>query len=287
MKIVITGASGFIGSELAAHFYARGDQVIGISRRESRSAAWHTFFQTSLGQSCDPAAFQNADLVIHTAHDRTKGACQTNVSGTKLWFDQARRAGAHLQLFLSSVAAHREAPSEYGRAKFILEEYFFKEGGLVIRPGLVVGHGGTFMEMLHFLTRFPVVPIPGGDRLKVVLTDITTLSEVALKHSFLKKRAIYNLFQPEWIGLYSLGREIRRLFKVRGFLLPLPIALSKFMIKMAEKVWLPQTLSYESLCNTEKSQYYGYVSSYPELGLPIKTLTEMLKTYNDKNREES
>jgi uncharacterized protein (TIGR01777 family) len=60
MRIVITGASGMIGSRVAAALRARGDEVVGLSRGGSDGAVrWDPL--------AEPAPIGEADAVIHLA----------------------------------------------------------------------------------------------------------------------------------------------------------------------------------------------------------------------------
>jgi nucleoside-diphosphate-sugar epimerase len=277
MKIVITGVHGFLGSELARRFSAQGHNVVGLSRRAPEGLALGAFYSASLGQAAPSGALAGADLVVHGAHDRSPGAQALNVQGTQAWAEQARREGARQQLFLTSVSAHADAPSEYGRAKASLETYFAGIGGLLLRPGLVVGAGGTFGDLVHMLRRYPLVPVLGGESLKVVLTDLDSLFETVAGFQALKPGASYNLFQPEWVGLLSLSRGIRNYFKRRTLLVPVPLSLSVGLLSVGQKLGLPKTLGPESLKNLEHCRDYGYLSSYASLGLRDKPLDVMLR----------
>ena len=277
MKIVITGVQGFLGSELARRFMDQGHQVAGLSRRSAGQLDLSASYAVGLGDSAPAGAFRDADLLVHAAHDRSPGAEEKNISGTRRWAEQARREGVVTQLFLTSVSAHPDAPSEYGRAKAALEIYFESIGGLLLRPGLVVGKGGTFGDMANLLKRFPVVPILGGDRLQVVLTDVDALFTAVSGFQNLRPGACYNLFQPDWLGLLGLSHGIRRHFGLRNLLVPVPLALSVALLTLGQKSGLAPTLGPESLKNLERCREYAYVSSYPELGLPLKTLDEMLQ----------
>lgn len=85
MKVVVTGASGFIGSALCDALLARGDTVVGLSRDPQRargtnpSVVWHAWEPTL--ERPPAAAFENADGVI-------------NLEGEKInqrWTDDAKR----------------------------------------------------------------------------------------------------------------------------------------------------------------------------------------------------
>jgi nucleoside-diphosphate-sugar epimerase len=277
VKIVITGVRGFLGADLARRFLQHGHEVVGISRAQPIGLGLSAFFALGLGEAAPKEAFGGADLIIHAAHDRGAGAQNLNVEGTKLWAEQGRRHGAARQLFITSVSAHPQAPSEYGRAKAMLETYFSDIGALLVRPGLVVGGGGTFGDMTRMIRRYPALPILGGDSLKVVLTDLDSLFETAARFPSLVPGRSYNLFQGEWVGLLSLSREIRRYFTRKTLLIPVPLSLSLGLLTLGQKLGAPTTLGPESLKNLEHCRDYGYESSYDELGLPLRSLEEMLR----------
>jgi uncharacterized protein (TIGR01777 family) len=69
LKVLVTGASGLIGSALCDALFARGDDVVGLTRDTGRARAanprvtWHKWDPTL--ERPDPAAFAGVDGVVH------------------------------------------------------------------------------------------------------------------------------------------------------------------------------------------------------------------------------
>jgi uncharacterized protein len=85
VRVLVTGASGFIGSALCDALLARGDSVVGLSRDPQRargsnpSVVWHAWEPTL--ERPPAAAFENVDAVV-------------NLEGEKInqrWTDDAKR----------------------------------------------------------------------------------------------------------------------------------------------------------------------------------------------------
>jgi uncharacterized protein (TIGR01777 family) len=85
VRVLVTGASGFIGSALCDALLARGDSVVGLSRDPQRARStnpgviWHTWEPTL--ERPPAGAFENVDAVV-------------NLEGEKInqrWTDDAKR----------------------------------------------------------------------------------------------------------------------------------------------------------------------------------------------------
>lgn len=63
-RIAVTGASGLVGTALSAALSARGDEVLHLVRRPSRTAAEITW---EPGRDLDPSALSGVDAVVHLA----------------------------------------------------------------------------------------------------------------------------------------------------------------------------------------------------------------------------
>ena len=69
MRVLVTGASGLIGSALCDALFARGDDVVGLSRDPGRArganprVSWHKWEPTL--ERPDPAAFEGVEAVVN------------------------------------------------------------------------------------------------------------------------------------------------------------------------------------------------------------------------------
>ena len=129
MRIVITGATGHVGSALLKRLQAARSeegadlQLVGVSRRDPdqkaapyRDVEWHSI---DIGEPRDQQAlakaFAGADAVVHLAwliqpnHDREL-LRRTNVAGTAQVLAAARTAGVRHIVCASSVGAYSPAP---------------------------------------------------------------------------------------------------------------------------------------------------------------------------------
>jgi uncharacterized protein (TIGR01777 family) len=96
VKVLVTGASGLIGRALCDALFARGDDVVGLTRNPSRARSanprvtWHRWEPTL--ERPDPAAFEGVDGVVHLLGERID---QKWTDEAKQKIMESRRQGTH------------------------------------------------------------------------------------------------------------------------------------------------------------------------------------------------
>jgi NADH dehydrogenase len=182
--VAITGANGFIGSALLQTFAGAGWRVIALTRRPIADplVEWRRY---DLRDDRVPDGLcDGVDVLVHCAYARRRpgaDAFATNVRASKTLFDAARAAGTKQLIFVSSLAADKNALSEYGRQKFRIEQMLDPNGDAVVRSGLVLGNGGLFARMQTYLRRRSLVPLIDGGRQPVQTVGVDDLSCCVLR----------------------------------------------------------------------------------------------------------
>lgn len=171
MRILVTGARGFIGAGVVDAAHRQGHQVIAIdSAAQGRDLpAGIDFVQGDITRPEDwRKAFEGVDAVVHCAAihrpdeiaEGTVRSIEVNLRGTRLMLQTAAESGVRRFVHLSSAKAYGEPlgyPSKeddlvnpvesYGLAKVVTEEfcrYFTAAAGMrcvALRPFSVYGLG--------------------------------------------------------------------------------------------------------------------------------------------------
>ena len=187
--VLITGASGFIGTHLAEILAPRGDEVTCLVRSTSRTELLDPLPVTKVcGDVTDIASLQKPtagrQVVYHLAGCirtvRTRQLFEVNEEGTRNVAEVcARQARPPVLVVVSSLAAvaptkdgrpiredHPSAPvSKYGRSKLAGEraaaEYADRVPITIVRPGGVFGEADRgCLEMFRPISRFGVHVAP-------------------------------------------------------------------------------------------------------------------------------
>lgn len=164
MKIVLTGASGFVGGRILQTLEAAGHEVLRLSRREM-PGPWQRY---ALGDDPAHIPWDGVGALVHAAYDFTGRSREEtfarNVRPGITLLEAARQAGVPRLVFISSMSAYTGCRSDYGRAKCELEREVAARQGISLRPGLVWGEtsGGVMGSLERLVDRLAIVPYPHG-----------------------------------------------------------------------------------------------------------------------------
>ncbi|MGK2854571.1 MAG: NAD(P)H-binding protein [Microbacteriaceae bacterium] len=185
MRILLTGATGYIGSRLVTELLEAGHEVVVTSRNPERVAAYGWFGDVAVVQmdaresDSTAAAFESAgqvDLVYYLLHGiGDPGFRESDNRAAGNVAEAARAAGVRRLVYLGGFVPGGETSSDYetsdyetlsdhlaGRAE-VAEALSVAGGAEVVWLGaaLIIGAGSTSFEILRYAgDRFPVLPVP-------------------------------------------------------------------------------------------------------------------------------
>ena len=217
------------------------------------------------------------DAVVHGALYSGQNAYTVNVDGTTRWLEEAHTAGIPLQIFLSTLSAEPDALSDYGRAKYELEQRFVAAQQVVFRLGVVVGDGGMYARIRSSATRLPVTPLLDGGRQLLYVLGIDTLC-LTLRDTILTQGAglsggAWNLVQPQPVTLREMVEAINR----RALLLPVPAKPVLAALRVAESVpllHLPVTST--NVRGLIQQGQRRFPSDFARFGYPEQSLSALI-----------
>jgi len=174
MRIVVTGATGYVGSRLVTALLANQHEVVAASRNPERlkRLGWFDDVAPLTLDASDPvslrAAFASAgpvDVVYYLVHgigqpgfrDADKAAA-TNLAVV------ARDAGVRRIVYLGGFVPADEALSEHLTSRAEVAEALTVEDGpelVWLGAAMIIGAGSTSFEMMRYVgDRFPLMPVP-------------------------------------------------------------------------------------------------------------------------------
>ncbi len=277
--ILVTGATGFVGSALVAQLTTDNAAVRAAIRREGKSASQGVDFvrvgdlvpETDWSESLN-----SVDSVVHLAarvhvmHDKAADPLaefrRVNVDGTLNLARQAAFAGVRRFVFVSSVKVNGESTllghpfsaddepepqDSYGiskhEAELGLRELALSSGMevVIIRPPLVYGPGvkANFASMIRWL--FKGIPLPLGavhnKRSFVALDNLVDLIVTCLEHPAAANQT-FLVSDGEDLSTTELLQRMGKALGKPARLIPVPVGVMEAAAKLIGKGDVAQRL---------------------------------------------
>src|SRR3954452_15993453 len=253
--ILLTGATGLVGSALLRRLTTRREPVRCLVRDPRRLGDQRVRVQIALGDLSDPPSFRHAMRGVHTVihlaasvRDQPAppaGAARSieELNGVATWrmVRAAERAGVERFVFFSALEATRHSPARFFRAKALAEEavHGSSVAHTVFAPSIVYAPGDAFLTLLDRLALLlPVLPISGSGRARYqpIWADDVADCVLGALDGGADGRERYELAGPDTLSYDAIARLALRASGRRRPVVHVPLPLVRRGLQVARLI---------------------------------------------------
>jgi uncharacterized protein YbjT (DUF2867 family) len=246
MRILITGATGFIGGAAVAALRRRGHAVVAVSRQPVPGGLQADLADRPSRDWWAPR-LAGVDAVLNAVGILREQGAQTfdalHATGPAELFHACAMAGVSRVVQVSALGADATATSRYHRSKKAADDVLraLPVGSTILQPSLVYGPGGSSTALFNQLASLPVLafPLRGGMRVQPVHVDDLVEAIVATLEAPARPGCeTVACTGPRAMPLREYLQVLRRQLGWRGsqLVVPLPVAWFRFAASIAGHV---------------------------------------------------
>lgn len=248
MRILLTGATGFIGSRILATLQLRGHEVWCAGRRPPvHSVGWMAIdFRRALQPVQWRPLLVGVDVVINAVgifrESGDQRFAQLHDEAPRALFSACVEAGVQRVVQLSALGVEQRITG-YQRSKHAADAFLraLPLDGIVVQPSLVFGADGDSAARLLTLAAMPLLPLPGHGRQRVQPVHVDDVVEAICRLVEAPPAARAGgrsvpLVGPEAITLHDYLQQLRFAIGLPpAAALPLPAPLVNLAARLGER----------------------------------------------------
>jgi uncharacterized protein YbjT (DUF2867 family) len=227
--LLLTGATGSIGSRLLPLLLERGEEVRCLVREPRRLGPRRVDVQIALGdlgEMSDPylvrQALRGVDTVIHLAasirDQPPKRIEELNGLATVRLLRAAERSGVRSFHFFSALDAQASQRTRFFRAKWLAEQAVLSSPlqTTVFAPSIVYDHSDPWITLLRRFSFLPVLPVSGEGQAQfqpIWAADVArcVAGALALERRDGEQTSRYELAGPETLSYDQMSDLVSRI----------------------------------------------------------------------------
>ena len=280
MRIAVTGSNGFIGKELVKYLLSCGHEVVLLQRKEPAIIPTNaTYVHYDLNEPDRVYDLKGVDALVHTAYmpfTTTNNSSEKNIKGTMALYHYCIAHGVRF-VFLSSMSAHENALSQYGRHKYQLEKLMDPNSCLILKLGLVIGKEGLFNRIYQSLKKMPFTIIAGGGNQPVQPVYVGDVVSTIERVTNDKRTGVYTLAVNRVYTMRAFFNAIGAKAGRSPIFINVPYWLVSTGIRIVELLHLPFPVSNENLLGLKQLQAIDTSDDLKRLGVSLLDLDESIE----------
>jgi NADH dehydrogenase len=251
--LLLTGATGLVGSRLLARLVGEGGQMRCLVRDPRRLGAQRVRVQIALGDLTDPPSFRNALRGVHTVvhlaasiRDQPHGSIE-ELNGVAAWrmVEAAERQGVQRFVFFSALGACTHHRTRLLRAKALAEQAVRESRlrSIVFAPSIVYAPGDPWLTLLARLALLPLMPVSGRGRAlfqPIWAEDVADCVAAALRAEQTEPHVHYELAGPETLSHSDIVHTVLRSLNRGRPLLHVPTPVVSRTLRLLEAATGPR-----------------------------------------------
>jgi uncharacterized protein YbjT (DUF2867 family) len=282
--VLVTGASGFVGSHVVPELISGGHRVLALVRSEASGAkvrgrlpaAAREHIEVRIGDVNEPgglgSTMAGAEAVVHLvalARDLDGGRSldRVNVEGTSNVIAAAGSAGIQRLVHLGALGVVDDPSLHYASSK-ARAELLVRSSPLdwtVLKPSLMWGERDGFFNIVADLIRISpsLVPVPGNGKSRfqpIAVSDLATAVRLTIERPATIRHSL-ELGGPRYWTYTEITREVLRGMGRRRIVIPMPVALISLVAGSAERLRIPFPVATDQLRQL-KLDNIGRLDSY-------------------------